>query len=108
MTAAFNLNILLRINRELGSTFDERAFRHEAIYDPREGRIEMHLVSKRDQEVEFCGRRFNFRNGESIHTENSYKYTIDEFQDVAKAAGWSAPSISSTDKSDLFSVHELA
>ena len=85
VTAAFNLNILLRINREFGSTFDERAFRHEAIYDPREGRIEMHLVSERDQQVELCGRSFKFRDGESIHTENSYKYTIDQFRELAVA-----------------------
>ena len=106
VTAAFNLNLLLRINRELGSTFDERAFRHEAIYDPREGRIEMHLVSKRDQEVELCGRRFNFRNGESIHTENSYKYTIAQFRELAGAAGWQ-PQRVWTDAAAQFSVHEL-
>ena len=106
VTAAFNLNLLLRINRELGSTFDERAFRHEAIYDPREGRIEMHLVSKRDQEVELCGRRFNFRNGESIHTENSYKYTIEQFRELACAAGWQ-PQRVWTDAAAQFSVHEL-
>ena len=106
VTAAFNLNLLLRINRELGNTFDERAFRHEAIYDPREGRIEMHLVSKRDQEVELCGRRFNFRNGESIHTENSYKYTIEQFRELACAAGWQ-PQRVWTDAAAQFSVHEL-
>ena len=106
VTAAFNLNLLLRINRELGSTFDERAFRHEAIYDPREGRIEMHLVSKRDQEVELCGRSFNFRNGESIHTENSYKYTIEQFRELACAAGWQ-PQRVWTDAAAQFSVHEL-
>jgi dimethylhistidine N-methyltransferase len=106
VTAAFNLNLLLRINRELGSTFDERAFRHEAIYDPREGRIEMHLVSKRDQEVELCGRSFNFRNGESIHTENSYKYTIEQFRELAGAAGWQ-PERVWTDAASQFSVHEL-
>ena len=106
VTAAFNLNLLLRINRELGSTFDERAFRHEAIYDPREGRIEMHLVSKGDQEVELCGRSFNFRNGESIHTENSYKYTIEQFRELAGAAGWQ-PERVWTDAASQFSVHEL-
>lgn len=106
VTAAFNLNILLRINRELGSTFDELAFRHEAIYDPREGRIEMHLVSKRDQQVELCGRSFNFRDGESIHTENSYKYTIEQFRELATASGWQ-PQRVWTDAANQFSVHEL-
>ena len=106
VTAAFNLNILLRINRELGSTFDERAFRHEAIYDPREGRIEMHLVSKRDQQVELCGHSFNFRDGESIHTENSYKYTVEQFRELATASGWQ-PQRVWTDAANQFSVHEL-
>ena len=106
VTAAFNLNLLERINRELGGTFDDRAFRHEAIYDPREGRIEMHLVSRRDQEVELCGRRFYFCEGESIHTENSYKYTVEQFRELARASGWE-PRRVWTDASSQFSVHEL-
>jgi len=106
ITAEFNLNLLHRINCELGGTFDVRRFRHEAIYDPREGRIEMHLISDRDQDVEVCGRHFRFRAGESIHTENSYKYTIDQFRELARLAGW-APSRVWTDRSRQFSVHEL-
>ena len=106
MTAAFNLNLLARINREIGGTFDLDAFRHEAIYNPRDGRIEMHLVSLRDQDVEVRGRRFHFRAGETIHTENSYKYSIRQFQDLARSAGW-RPKRVWTDKADLFSVHEL-
>ncbi len=106
VTAAFNLNLLERINRELGGTFDGGAFRHEAIYDPREGRIEMHLVSEREQEVDLCGRRFHFRNGESIHTENSYKYSVEQFRELARASGWQ-PQRVWTDVTNQFSVHEL-
>ena len=106
VTAAFNLNLLARINREIGGTFDLDAFRHAAIYNPRDGRIEMHLVSRRDQDVSIAGRRFRFRTGESIHTENSYKYTVRQFHGVARAAGWT-PTRVWTDPSNLFSVHEL-
>jgi dimethylhistidine N-methyltransferase len=106
VTAAFNLNLLVRINRELGGDFDLAAFRHEAIYNPREGRIEMHLVSTRPQEAAVLGRRFRFREGETIHTENSYKYSIPQFQDLARSAGWQ-PSRVWTDGKALFSVHEL-
>ncbi len=106
ITAAFNLNLLARINREIGGSFDLEAFRHEAIYNPRDGRIEMHLVSRRDHGVRVAGRRFRFRAGETIHTENSYKYSVRQFQDVARSAGW-APTRVWTDADDLFSVHEL-
>lgn len=106
VTAAFNLNLLERINRELDGTFAQDAFRHEAIYEPREGRIEMHLISTRDQDVEVLGRRFHFRDGESVHTENSYKYTISQFRDLARHAGWQ-PVRLWTDKQNHFSVHEL-
>jgi dimethylhistidine N-methyltransferase len=106
ITAAFNLNLLSRINRELGGGVDEDSFRHEAIYDPREGRIEMHLVSTRDQTIEICGSAFHFRSGESIHTENSYKYSLDEFRDVATRAGWK-PEKAWTDAERKFSVHKL-
>jgi uncharacterized SAM-dependent methyltransferase len=106
VTAAFNLNLLARINRELGGSFDLEGFRHEAIYNPRDGRIEMHLVSRHDQDVKIAGRRFRFRAGETIHTENSYKYSVRQFQDVARSAGWT-PARVWTDERDLFSVHEL-
>jgi len=106
VTAAFNLNLLVRINRELDGTFDESTFRHKAIYNPREGRIEMHLVSLRAQDVKACRRLFHFREGESIHTENSYKYTVAEFQKLAKAAGWRANRVW-TDTNEQFSIHEL-
>lgn len=106
VTAAFNLNLLVRINRELDGTFDQFAFHHKAVYNPRAGRIEMHLVSDRVQEVMACGRRFHFAKGESIHTENSYKYTVAEFRELAEKAGWKANRVW-TDVDEQFSVHEL-
>jgi L-histidine Nalpha-methyltransferase len=106
VTAAFNLNLLARINRELGGSFDLGAFRHEAVYNPREGRIEMHLVSTRQQEATVFARRFRFRRGESIHTENSYKYSTTRFQELARSAGWE-PRRVWADAEVLFSVHEL-
>ena len=106
LTAAFNLNLLVRINRELGANFDLRAFKHRAIYNAREGRIEMHLVSLQEQSVRIRGRRIHFRAGESIHTESSYKYSISQFQDLARSANW-LPTRVWTDSRKLFSLHEL-
>ena len=106
VTAAFNLNLLARINREIGGSFDLDAFRHEAIYNPRDGRIEMHLVSRRDQDVRSPAAASASATGETIHTENSYKYSVRQFQDVARAAGWT-PARVWTDPGNLFSVHEL-
>lgn len=106
ITAAFNLNLLARINRELGSSIDLSAFQHEAIYDARKGRVEMHLVSIVEQCIAVGGRRFHLRAGESIHTENSYKYTVAEFQDLAREAGWFIGRVW-TDDATRFSVHEL-
>jgi L-histidine Nalpha-methyltransferase len=106
VTAAFNLNLLARINRELDGSFDLAAFRHKALYNPRQGRIEMHLESVRRQEVEIAGRVFRFEAGECVHTENSYKYAIGEFQDVARSANWHPRQVW-TDRDNLFSVHEL-
>jgi dimethylhistidine N-methyltransferase len=106
VTAAFNLNLLVRINRELGANFDLRAFKHKAIYNACDGRIEMHIVSLREQSVRIRGRRIYFRAGESIHTENSYKYSIPQFQDLARSANWQ-PTRVWTDPRGLFSVHEL-
>lgn len=88
ITAAFNLNLLTRINRELGADFDTARFRHYAFYHPGAGRIEMHLVSLADQSVSISGQSFHFDQGESLHTENSYKYRSDEFGGVAHSAGW--------------------
>ncbi len=88
VTAEFNLNLLDRINRELGGDFDRRNFRHLARHDPKLGRVEMHLVSQRDQEVHVRGRTFWFAAGETIHTENCYKYSPSEFLRMAHAAHW--------------------
>jgi uncharacterized SAM-dependent methyltransferase len=106
VTETFNFNLLARINRELGGNFDLSTFKHEAIYNPRFGRIEMHLVSLADQNVRIRGRRFRFHTGETIHTENSYKYSIPELQQLAVSADWT-PQCVWTDKNNLLSVHEL-
>ena len=106
VTAAFNLNILERINRDLDGGFDLAGFCHQASYNAEEGRIEMHLLSQRQQTVEILGRDFRFRKGETIHTENSYKYTVGEFSDLARAAGF-LKSKTWTDADNLFSIHYL-
>ena len=89
VTAKFNLNLLTRINRELGADFDLATFDHRAFYNRRRSRIEMHLVSARHQEIRVNGTTVHFRAGETIHTENSYKYTPATFAALAKRAGWS-------------------
>lgn len=104
VTAEFNLNVLRRLNRELGATFDLDAFRHEAVYDEAMGRIEMRLISLADQVVTVAGRAVAFRRGEHILTEYSHKYSIDEFQAVARRAGFE-PVRTWTDERGLFSVH---
>jgi dimethylhistidine N-methyltransferase len=87
VTAAFNRNLLARINRELGGDFDVDAFRHLAFYDRSHSRIEMHLVSVRAQRVRVGPAAFDFRAGETIHTENSYKYDVGELADRAAGCG---------------------
>jgi dimethylhistidine N-methyltransferase len=106
VTAAFNLNLLARMNRELRASIDLETFRHEAVYNAREGRVEMHLVSRIAQRIRIEGHWFSFRAGESIHTENSYKYAPWQFQDLASAAGWRAARVW-MDAHEQFSVHEL-
>jgi uncharacterized SAM-dependent methyltransferase len=106
ITARFNLNVLARINRELGADFDLGAFRHHAFYNAGLGRIEMHLVSEREQVATVSGRAIRFHSGETIHTENSYKYSVEEFGALARAAGFT-PSTCWTDAQRLFSVHYL-
>jgi dimethylhistidine N-methyltransferase len=106
VTAAFNLNLLARINRELEGDFDLDQFAHRAFYDEEQGRIEMHLVSQQDQTVTVSGRQFAFAAGETIHTENSYKYDIERFRSLAVSTGWSHRSVW-TDSDRLFSVHLL-
>jgi dimethylhistidine N-methyltransferase len=107
VTAAFNLNLLARINRELGADFDLSAFRHRAFYDETQSRIEMHLESVKAQAVTIGGRAIRFRKGETIHTENSYKYSVREFQALAAGAGL-APRECWTDSERRFGVHYLA
>lgn len=89
VTAAFNLNLLHRINRELGADFDVDAFEHRAVYFPNEGRIEMQLVSKCAQTVNVGGKAFEFSSGEHIRTEYSHKYKIEDFTALAAEAGFS-------------------
>jgi uncharacterized SAM-dependent methyltransferase len=88
VTAAFNKNLIARMNRELSATFDLEAFAHEARWNAGESRIEMHLRSLKDQEVRVAGQAFAFAAGETIHTENSYKFTLDGFARLADQAGW--------------------
>jgi dimethylhistidine N-methyltransferase len=106
VTAAFNLNLLARINRELGADFDLARFAHYAFYNAAEGRIEMHLVSLARQSVRIGAHRFGFEVGESIHTENSYKYSIESFHALAARAGYAAKKVW-TDRKGLFALHGL-
>ena len=106
VTAAFNRNILTRLNREAGADFDPDAFDHRAIWNDAESRIEMHLVSRREQRATLAGRTIRFARGETIHTENSYKYTEAGFAALAASAGWSRVRLW-TDADRLFSVHLL-
>jgi dimethylhistidine N-methyltransferase len=106
VTAAFNLNVLARINGELGGDFDLKRFAHYAFYNPALGRIEMHLVSLARQTVSVGKHRFYFDTGESIHTENSYKYSIEEFRALAAKAGYRGEK-AWTDRRGLFVLHGL-
>ena len=106
VTARFNLNLLRRINCELGANFDLQQFRHLAFYDPVAGRIEMHLESLCPQTVMIAGRQFEFAAGERVHTENSYKYSIAEFRELARGSGFRAQQVW-CDPLDHFAVHLL-
>jgi dimethylhistidine N-methyltransferase len=106
VTAQFNLNLLRRINRELGGDFDVDAFRHDAIYNSKLARIEMHLESLKVQTVHVQGHAFDFRGGETIHTESSHKFTVESFVAMAGEAGWSTREVFS-DARDYFSVYVL-
>jgi dimethylhistidine N-methyltransferase len=107
VTATFNRNMLVHINRELGADFQPARFAHRAFFNEAFSRIEMHLVSDGAQDVNVAGHRFAFRDGESIHTENSYKYGIADFQELARRAGFTPQNVW-TDPRQLFSVHFLA
>lgn len=106
ITADFNLNILERINKELGANFTTEKFEHEAVYNSGEGRIEMHLRSKAAQSASIDGHTFAFDPNETIHTENSHKYSIEEFKDLAAQADFSSAAVW-VDPDKLFSLHYL-
>ncbi|OUM03248.1 L-histidine N(alpha)-methyltransferase [Variovorax sp. JS1663] len=106
VTAAFNLNLLRRANRELGTDFDLEGFTHAAFYNAPLRRVEMHLVSRRAQGVRLDGQRFEFEEGETIHTENSHKFTVEGLRALAVKAGL-RPAAVWTDPERLFSVHWL-
>lgn len=107
VTAAFNLNLLTRLNREAGADFNVSAFRHRAVWNDSCSRIEMHLESLRDQTVRIGGEAICFTRGETILTENSHKYTADGFRQLAERAGWE-PREFWTDSQRTFSLHLLS
>jgi dimethylhistidine N-methyltransferase len=106
VTEAFNLNLLARMNRELAADFRLERFEHHAFYNRERKRIEMHLASLARQKVRVAGQVVDFRNGDTIHTENSYKYTPESFCALARGAAWS-PLEMWTDAGGLFSLHAL-
>ncbi len=106
VTAQFNLNLLNHINQQTGTNFNLDNFSHKAIYNAQEGRIEMHLISKQDHEVTLDEQNYLFKEGETIHTENSYKYSIEEFHQLCEKAGFQAKKVW-TDDNNLFSIHYL-
>ncbi len=106
VTAAFNLNVLTRLNRELGADFDLSRFAHEAVWVPAAGRVEMHLVSSCTQEVMIAGEAIAFAPGERLVTEHCHKYTPEAFARLAAAAAWSATQ-TWTDARRYFNVQYL-
>lgn len=106
ITAQFNLNLLQRANDELGADFDPEAFAHHAPYNPVLRRIEMHLISRKPQTVTVSGQSFTFAEGETLHTENSHKFTVEGFRMLARRAGF-RPGPVWTDREQLFSLHWL-
>jgi L-histidine Nalpha-methyltransferase len=106
VTARFNLNLLARINVELGASFDLSRFRHRSRYDAQLGRVEMHLESLVDQQVQVAGVQHAFRKGETIHTENSYKYAPDAFRALAASSGYDCPAMWS-DADEAFAIYHL-
>ncbi len=104
VTAAFNLNLLHRINRELDTSVPVDSFEHRAVWNNKKGRIEMHLVAQDNVHFNIAGHNFSLVRGESIHTENSYKYTIDEARMLARSSGWE-PMAYWTDAEEMFGVH---
>ncbi|PKO25632.1 MAG: L-histidine N(alpha)-methyltransferase [Betaproteobacteria bacterium HGW-Betaproteobacteria-8] len=107
ITAMFNLNLLARINRELGANFDLDKFSHRAIFNPDEHRIEMHLVSNEAQEVEISGLVVSFEAGETIHTENCYKYPGQKFEALLNASGWQVQQVWKDQETSGFGLYLL-
>jgi len=103
VTAKFNLNLLARMNRELGADFQLSRWGHRACYDEAKGRIEMHLVSRFAQFAHIAGRRFDFAPGETLHTEISCKYSVGEFSGMGRLAGFSCEHVW-TDEKGMFAV----
>ncbi|MBI2930012.1 MAG: L-histidine N(alpha)-methyltransferase [Planctomycetes bacterium] len=103
VTAQFNLNLLARINRELGGDFDLAQWDHLAIYDPDASRVEMHLAARRDQEVHVLGETHAFRAGQRIHTENSYKYSMKQIRAIAAESGFRVERVW-TDEDEWYAV----
>jgi len=103
VTAKFNLNLLTRINRELGGTFRLNTFEHHAFYNRERHRVEMHLASLKRQKVKVAGETIDFRAGETIHTENSYKYSVESLAALARGVGW-LPAAAWTDARTYFSI----
>ena len=103
VTAAFNMNLLTRINRELGANFRPECFEHHAFYNRERNRVEMHLASLKRQKVKVAGESVDFRAGETIHTENSYKYSVDSLRALTRGVGW-LPDGVWTDANGYFSV----
>jgi uncharacterized SAM-dependent methyltransferase len=103
VTAKFNKNLLVRINRELGANFKLECFEHHAFYNRERSRIEMHLASMKRQKVRIAGETIDFRAGETIHTENSYKYSVESLNALAGGVGWT-PLAAWTDAKKYFAV----
>lgn len=108
VTAEFNLNLLVRANRELGADFDLARWTHRAVYNEGEGRIEMHLISETNQTVHVGGREFAFARGEKIITEFSYKHSLEGFAGLAASAGFREASRVWTDSRQLFAIFHFA
>lgn len=106
VTAAFNLNALAHLNHDLNANFDVGAFRHRAFYNPERGRMEMHLEAKSQQIVSLGGKTLSLAPGERIHTENSYKYGLDDFKRLTENAGFRSDAVW-LDSKQWFSLHGL-
>ena len=106
VTAEFNKNILNGVNNLYGSGFDEKNFKHRAFFNNEMDRIEMHLVSKKKQHIKIRNKKIIIEDGESIHTENSYKYSIKKFSDLVSESGYEIKKVL-TDKNSFFSIFLL-